>query len=119
MPKRVAEVIPSATFLRELKPLAKKFASLLTEVAELGERLARQPQTGTPLGNNCYKIRLAVRSKGTGKRGGMRVVTHVVALRQNEEVYLLTIYDKSAQANYSDAQLRAALAEITELRNRK
>ena len=115
----MAEVIPSASFLRDLKPLAKKFPSLLTKVAQMGELLAEQPQTGTPLGNNCFKIRLAVRSKGTGKRGGMRVVTQVVAFRQNEEVYLLMIYDKSAQANYSDAQLRAALAEVAELRTRK
>ena len=49
----------------------------------------------------------------------MRVVTQVVAFRQNEEVYLLMIYDKSAQANYTDAQLRAALAQIADLRNRK
>ena len=115
----MAEVIPAASFLRDLKPLARKFPSLLAEVAEPAELLPRQPQMGTSLGNGCFKIRLAVKSKGTGKRGGMRIVTQVVAFRQAEEVYLLTIYDKSAQANYSDAQLRAALAEITELRNRK
>ena len=66
----MAEVIPSASFLRDLKPLAKKFPLLLTEVAQMGKLLAEQPQTGTSLGNNCFKIRLAVRSKGTGKRGG-------------------------------------------------
>ncbi len=115
----MADVIPAASFLRALKPLAKKFPSLLAEVAHLGELLAKEPQMGTPLGNNCFKIRLAVRSKGQGKRGGMRVVTQVVAFRQNEEVYLVLIYDKSAQANYSDAQLKAALAEIAAPENLK
>lgn len=35
------------------------------------------PEQGTSLGNNCYKIRLAIRSKGKGKPGGSRVTTHV------------------------------------------
>jgi hypothetical protein len=45
------------------------------------------------LGNNTYKIRVAIKSKGKGKSGGSRVITYVVS--ENEEVYLLTIFDKS------------------------
>jgi hypothetical protein len=44
------------------------------------------------LGNNFYKIRLAVSSKGKGKSGGARVITYVKLIR--ESVYLSTIYDK-------------------------
>lgn len=40
-----------------------------------------------------YKIRLAIKSKGKGKSGGARVITYV--LTDNNEIYLLTIYDKS------------------------
>ena len=54
--------------------------------------LANEPETGTPLGNDNYKIRLAIKSKGQGKSSGARVITYVVT--NNKEVYLLTIYDK-------------------------
>lgn len=32
---------------------------------------------GTPLKNNCYKIRLAIASKHKGKSGGARVITYL------------------------------------------
>jgi hypothetical protein len=48
---------------------------------------------GIPLGNNCFKIRIAVASKGKGKSGGGRIITHF-AIR-DATVYLLSIYDKS------------------------
>ncbi|CAN5873801.1 hypothetical protein BH11BAC7_BH11BAC7_16560 [soil metagenome] len=31
--------------------------------------LGEYPQVGTSIGNNCYKIRLAISSKGKGKSG--------------------------------------------------
>ena len=65
---------------------------------------------GTPLGNHRYKIRLAVKSKGKGKSGGMRVITYVVV--QNEKVYLTDIYDKSEQANVTDKELGELIKEI-------
>ena len=86
-------VIPSEKFKKEAKRLLKKFPSLKEELATLSKTLSKVPETGTPLGNNTYKIRLAIRSKGKGKSGGARVVTYFFAF--NREVYLLTIYDKS------------------------
>lgn len=32
---------------------------------------------GIPLGKNCYKIRLKISSKNSGKSGGARIITHV------------------------------------------
>lgn len=49
---------------------------------------------GVPLGNNCYKIRMAISSKGQGKWGGARIITYVVIV-QNEN-YQADIYDRSA-----------------------
>lgn len=86
-------VIPSEKFKKEAKRLFKKFPSLKQELASLSATLASKPETGTPLGNNTYKIRVAVKSKGKGKSGGGRVITYVVT--EDLEVYLLTIYDKS------------------------
>jgi mRNA-degrading endonuclease RelE of RelBE toxin-antitoxin system len=84
-------------FARQLKRLIKKYPSLKNEMQHLIESLEANPQTGTPIGKECYKIRLAIASKGKGKSGGARVITHVYVLRKT--VYLLSVYDKSEQAN--------------------
>ena len=107
----------SPDFKRELKPLAKKFASLLDEVEHLANQLVASPQLGIPLGKSCYKIRLAVRSKGGGKSGGMRVITYVVVqIRQPADgvttVYLASIFDKSERENITDSQLKSIVAAI-------
>ena len=103
-------VIPSDKFKREAKRLVKKYPSLKTDLAELSAILAHEPETGTPLGNDTYKIRLAIRSKGKGKSGGARVVTYVVT--NNKEIYLLTIYDKSDFDSVDDKTLRAIIKTL-------
>ena len=62
---------------------------------------------GTPIGQNCYKIRLAIASKGKGRSGGARVISCVVAVA--ETVYLLSIYDKSEQSSLSEIRLTELL----------
>jgi len=47
--------------------LNKKYASLKDELAELFEELQENLTLGTSLGNDIYKIRLAITSKGKGK----------------------------------------------------
>lgn len=69
-------VVTIPPFDRQLKRLVKKYPSLKNEIAELGKLLIEDPASGTPLGNDCYKIRLAIASKGKGKSGGARVITH-------------------------------------------
>ena len=103
-------VIPSDRFKKEAKRLIKKFPSLRQELADLSGTLTDKPETGTPLGNDTYKIRLAIKSKGKGKRGGGRVITYAVS--ENKEVYLLTIYDKSAFDSIDDKTLRIIIASL-------
>lgn len=100
-------VIPSDKFKREAKRLSKKFPSLKQELADLNETLSTEPETGTPLGNDTYKIRLAIKSKGKGKRGGARVITYVVT--NNKEVYLLTIYEKSEFDSIDDKTIKVII----------
>ena len=112
-----SKIVLADSFKRDVKPLRKKFPSLSQELRELGNQLLENPRLGTALGKNCYKIRLAVRSKGGGKSGGLRVITYVVAqLRPQPNVattvYLAAIYDKSAHATIDDARLKSILAEI-------
>lgn len=56
-------------FDREYKRLAKKYQSLKEEIAELGANLADNPLQGEPLGKDCYKIRLKIKSKGKANPG--------------------------------------------------
>jgi mRNA-degrading endonuclease RelE of RelBE toxin-antitoxin system len=97
-------VIPSDKFKKEAKRLTKKFPSLKKELSELAALLEIEPRSGTTLGNNTYKIRVAIKSKGTGRSGGARVITYVVT--ENAEVYLLTIYDKSELSSIDDKTLK-------------
>ena len=97
-------------FDRQLKRLAKKYPSLKAEYAALVEELEKNPTKGTSLGNNCFKIRLAIASKGSGKSGGARVITHIYI--EDETVFLLSIYDKSELSDISDNELKELLSEI-------
>jgi mRNA-degrading endonuclease RelE of RelBE toxin-antitoxin system len=103
-------VIPIDKFKKEAKRLVKKYPSLKAELIELNDILSRNPTVGTPLGNNAYKIRLAIRSKGKGKSGGARVITYFVA--QDKDVYLLTIYDKAEFDTIDDKLLRKIIESI-------
>jgi mRNA-degrading endonuclease RelE of RelBE toxin-antitoxin system len=87
------KVLSIPPFDKQLKRLVKKYPSLKIEYEELLDILEINPETGTPLGNNCFKIRLAIASKGKGKSGGARVITNVIVIE--ETVYLLSIFDKS------------------------
>ena len=102
-------IITSENFVKELKRLAKRYPSIKQDMASLGETLVENPIQGSPLGRNCYKIRLAIKSKGRGKRGGSRVITCVIALQ--ESVTLLSIFDKADQATISDQELERLLTE--------
>lgn len=97
-------VIPSDKFKKEAKRLIRKFPSLKEELRELSNTLSENPTVGKSLGNDTYKIRLAIKSKGKGKSGGGRVITYLVS--ENKEVYLLLIYDKSEFDNVDDKTLQ-------------
>lgn len=98
-------------FEREAKRLKKKFPSLKQEINDLIGILEVNPFYGTPMQDGFYKIRLGIKSKGKGKRGGARVVTCVKVLA--EKVYLVSIYDKSEQSDIADELLFKLLSEIS------
>ena len=106
----IFEVIAVPPFIRELKRLSKKFPSLKNDVGGLVALLTDNPTMGIPLGNHCFKIRLAITSKGKGKSGGGRVITHVHV--QGQRVYLLDIFDKTERATASPQQIAALLKHI-------
>jgi hypothetical protein len=103
-------IIPTHKFEREIKRLVKKYPSLKKEYAKLIDGLKINPAAGTSLGNDCYKIRLAIASKNKGKSGGARVITYVVV--DDTTLFLLTIYDKSELDNITDKELRVMIKNI-------
>lgn len=101
------KIIPTPLFEKELKHLAKKYPSVKKDFAGLIEKLQDDPRMGTPIGNDCYKIRMAIRSKSQGKSGGARIITHVWITETS--IFLLSIYDKSETENISDKDLQERL----------
>ncbi|TAJ08114.1 hypothetical protein DMA11_21715 [Marinilabiliaceae bacterium JC017] len=100
----------TSVFERQAKRLMKKYPSLKKELLVLINELKEEPTKGTSIGNNCHKIRLAIVSKGKGKSGGARVITHVVY--KNNTLFLLSIYDKSDIENLTDKEILELIKQI-------
>ena len=100
-------------FERRAKALAKKYRSFVDDYNTFLDELERNPFSGTPLGGNTYKHRMAIASKGKGKSGGARVITYNVQQTESDvNITLMSIYDKSEIGNVSDTYLRQLVKEI-------
>lgn len=117
-------IIVIDNFKKEAKPLLKKYPSLRNELEALQVQLLENPRMGVKITENLYKIRLAVKSKGRGKSGGMRVLTYVweisVELEEDADksettIFLASIYDKSDEENVSDKDIERIIDEIQEM----
>ena len=107
------KVIHSPFFDRQLKQLAKRHRSIISDVLNLAANLETDPRQGIPIGDaadSCYKIKLAISSKGKGKRGGARVITCVKI--EGDTIYLLSIYDKADREDLEDGELKELLKQI-------
>ena len=96
-------VLTIPPFDKQFKRLVKKYPSLRAEISQLISELKINPNIGVSLGNDCYKIRLSIASKGKGKSGGARVITYLAFTDNN--VFLLSIYDKSQQSDIEDKEI--------------
>ena len=94
----------SDNFKKEAKRLSKKYPSLKSELEELFTELEENPTLGTPLGNDIYKIRLAIASKSKGKSGGARILSFVKVTQTT--VLLFSIYSKGDVDNLTDKQIK-------------
>ena len=91
-------------FKKQAKRLSKKYISLKSELEELFSDLEENPVLGKSLGNNIYKIRLAIASKNTGKSGGARVLSFVKVIQTT--VLLFAIYSKGETDNLTDKEIQ-------------
>jgi mRNA-degrading endonuclease RelE of RelBE toxin-antitoxin system len=101
------EIIATEPFEKKIKRLSKKYASIKGDLLKVIDELENNPTLGTPIGKDCYKIRIAIGSKGKGKSGGARMITFVRIVKRR--IYLLDIYDKSEQPTISDSQLQSLI----------
>ncbi|MGB1248706.1 MAG: type II toxin-antitoxin system RelE/ParE family toxin, partial [Chitinophagales bacterium] len=104
------KVLLSENFKKEFKRLYKKYPSLKKELSDLIDLLSANPNQGTALGNNVFKIRLSVKSKGKGKSGGARILSYVKII--DTKVILFTIYNKGKKDSISDAEIKILLANL-------
>jgi hypothetical protein len=104
------EIIPTDNFKREVKKLAKKYRSLADDLEKLEIELSQNPTSGKNLGNNVYKVRMAIYTKGKGKSGGARIISYVFV--EGKKVFLMSIYDKNEKENISDNEILLLLKDI-------
>lgn len=94
---------------KNIKRLASKYPSLKSDFQNFLAELTENPTMGVSLGNNCYKVRLAISSKGKGKSGGARIITFVKI--SIETVVLISMYDKSQKSTITDKEIKERLSK--------
>ena len=103
------KIVLTDNFKKEAKKLIKKYTSLKAELASLFKELEENPTMGTPLGNDIYKIRLAISSKNKGKLGGARALSFVKVIQTT--VLLFSIYSKGEIDNLSDKEIKELIKD--------
>ena len=104
------KIIVFHEFERNAKKLAKKYRSFQQDLHKLINELRADALIGTSLGGNLRKVRLLVKSKGSGKSGGARIITYILLLEKT--VYLVTAYDKADLSTIPIDQLKSLVEEI-------
>lgn len=100
----------SDNFKKEAKRLSKKYKSLKSDLNQLFDELAINPTKGTSLGNDIYKVRLSIQSKGKGKSGGARVMTFIQVTEST--VTLFSIYNKGEKDTISDKEIKQLIKDL-------
>lgn len=106
------QFITATAFVKSASKLTRKYPSLPADLISLKATLLANPFEGTALGRNCYKVRMKIASKNTGKSGGARVIT-LIKIDQNR-ITLLDIYDKSDKETLTDKELDELLKQAPE-----
>ena len=100
------ETIPR--FEKDVKKLKKRFPKIKNDLLQLINRLSSNPELGTNLSENIFKIRVPNSSIPTGKSGGFRVITYY---KKDNILYLVTIYSKTEQDTILTEKLRKIIKD--------
>jgi mRNA-degrading endonuclease RelE of RelBE toxin-antitoxin system len=102
------EVAPE--FEKALKRLSKKYPSLKADYLAFLSELEKNQTMGDEIFPNCRKARIAIKSKGKGKRGGGRVIFYFEIVE--DKIILLFIYDKTEMENVQTVFIEQILQNI-------
>lgn len=91
----------SRHFKHQIKPLIKKFPSLLDDIIQTLNAFDRH--TGISLGANTYKIRIQSRDLPKGKSNSFRMI--ILLVEFNAIIAPLTIYFKSDKADITKKEI--------------
>ena len=101
------DIIALPQFEKEILQLSKKYQSMEKDFANLLAELSNNPFSGNSLGHNCYKVRMKITSKQSGKSGGARVITCVKII--DKRLFLISIYDKSERESITKKEMESIL----------
>lgn len=102
------KVVITSHFIKQLKPLVRKFRHLTADVEKT--LLHFDKSLGTPIGNYTYKIRLKSSDLKRGKSKSFRLIVFVV-----EYANILTpvvIYFKGERENVSKQEISYHLSKV-------
>jgi mRNA-degrading endonuclease RelE of RelBE toxin-antitoxin system len=100
----------TSEFERALKKLSKKYVSLKNDYVRFLAELDANPAMGDEIFSNCRKARIAIKSKGKGKRGGGRIIFYFEM--HKETITLLFIYDKSEMENVQTEFIKQIIRSV-------
>lgn len=106
------KVLPTPRFKNQVKKLKKKFPLIDDELREFEQNISKNPAQGANLGNKTYRSKIAAKSIGKGN-GGARVITYI--MKEDFEIYLLTIYDRPEVSTVTDKAVEAMVREVEKI----
>jgi len=107
------QFIPTPTFEKSYKRLKKKYLSLKADLEAFKKEFKENPDIGTILGGGFRKIRIAIKSKNRGKRGGARIIAYDMCIKTEDKVVILVeIYDKSEISTLLESEYEMALIDF-------
>ena len=97
-------------FLKEARQLKKRYPNIKNSFKALKKDLQTNPiaRSEASLGQGCYKVRMEIDGKQSGRSYGARVIIYVKIT--DKVVYLLSVYDKSDKGDL-DVALEKLLAQ--------
>lgn len=117
-------VIVTKNFKKDLKYYIKKkgYYKLANDIKELTKELEKGNFVGDvikdinlPDGEDTYKVRMANTTTKVGTSNGFRVIYYVI--KNDKEVYYLTIYSKKDIVTLTDAEIRQLIKAYVEDNN--
>lgn len=103
------EIFYSDTFKRNVRKLVKKYSRLPNDVDSFIQKLQTGEISGDLIkhvGFDIYKARIKNSNNQKGKSAGYRVIYY---FKKEEQLFLMTIYSKSEQADISTAEIQAII----------